>query len=135
MAVVVVTRLEARGLRGARAVAGRTEQVLSDCRAVEGFLGARLHADRHLVFWTVTLWRDRAALAAFGARHAQVAASLDDVARASALTAWQTDDDAVPTFAEVARRWTDVPPPARGLGRSVPAPGHRRPRAEAPAQR
>ena len=121
MALVVVTRLQPRGWHGALHVLRMTTDVLAGMQPLAGYLGGRLLVDRRLAFWTATLWTDRHALSAFRELHRPVAARVDDVARASELTAWAQDDAIVPAWAEIARRWPAVRPPAAGLSRDVPA--------------
>lgn len=120
VAVVVLTRLEARGLRGAREVMRATGEVVADLAASPGFLGGRVLADRRLVFWTLTVWESPQSLRGFGPRHAAVAARVDEVARSARSTAWQEDDAAVPRWRDVRDRLDGCPPPALGASRSLP---------------
>lgn len=102
--VVVLTRLQPRGVRGLRGVLRQTGQVVQDCQAVDGFLGGRLAVDARGRAWTLTVWASPAALREFGRRHAPVAAGLDAVATASASTAFRQDGAAVPSWADAAAR-------------------------------
>ena len=106
---VVLTRLRTRGLPGVRAVLRTTGQVLADCRSVPGFLGGRLAIDRRGDAWTLTAWESAAAVRAFGARHAPIAATIDDVASESVMRAFRHEGRAVPSWTQAAA--------ATGLGR------------------
>ena len=119
--LVVVTRLSPRGLSGLRAANVLVAPVLAQLDGLPGFAGGRLLVDRRLVLWTLTTWRDRAALAAFRELHAPVAARIDEVADSSATTAWQSTDERLPGWSEVRARWSDGRGPARGLSRRLPA--------------
>ena len=115
--LVVVTRLSPRGLTGLRATLSLSETVVRQLRELPGFCGGRLLVDHRRDLWTVTTWADRASLAAFGALHAPVMARIDEVAVASATSAWQQDE--LPGWAEVRARWSDGRGPGRGLSRSL----------------
>ena len=119
--LVVVTRLQAKDVRSTAEVGRRTGEVLEQLRVQPGFLGGRLLIDRRQAAWTVTGWADRASLAAFREVHAPVAGRIDEVASGSATTAWVAD--ALPSWAEVARRWTTVPKPGLGLRASIAPAG------------
>ena len=116
--LVVVTRLQARGSTGVAAVGRLSSEVLAQLRVQPGFLGGRLLIDRRRAAWTVTGWADRTSLDGFRAAHAPVAARLDEVASVSSSTAWTAD--ALPSWAEIGRRWTAVPRPTAGLRLAVP---------------
>ena len=124
--LVVVTRLQAEGWQGLRGVAALSGQVVEQLRTQPGFLGARLLLDRHRAAWTMTGWSDRRSLEGFREAHAPMTARLSEVATGSASTAWIADT--LPRWQEVATRWPAVPPPVRGLrrtvtvGQPVPAP-------------
>ena len=121
--LVVVTRLSPRGLSGLRAALSLSETVVRQLADLPGFRGGRLLVDSRRDLWTVTTWSDQASLAAFGARHAPVMARIDEVAVASATSAWQQDE--LPSWAEVRARWSSGRGPGRGLSRSLP-PGRAR---------
>jgi hypothetical protein len=124
--LVVVTRMQARGLSAAREALGLTGTVLRDLPP--GFQGGRLRVDRRLALWTITGWTDAASLAGFREAHRPVAARGPELATALESTGWQQDDPRLPSWREVPRRWPAVVPPALGLSRSV-----RPSRAVAPA--
>lgn len=127
--IVVVTRLEAKGLTGVVLLGRLTLEVLGQLRTQPGCLGGRLLVEPSGAAWTVTGWADRTSLDGFRAVHAPVSARIDDVARTSATTAWTAD--ALPSWAEVGRRWTAVPPPRRGL--RLPVPPAAAPTADVPS--
>jgi hypothetical protein len=116
---VVVTRLQPRGFAGLRRVLRTTGQVVADCRAVPGFLGGRVAVDRRSRAWTLTVWDSPAALREFGARHASVSATIDDVARSSDITAFRQEGHDVPSWSQ-AKRHSSIGGPARpALHRSL----------------
>ena len=115
--LVVVTRLSPRGARGLRAAMSLSETVVSQLADLPGFRGGRLLVDHRFDLWTLTTWSDRSALAAFRVLHEPVMARIDEVARASATTAWQTED--VPGWADVRARWPHGRGPGRGLSRPL----------------
>lgn len=115
---VVVTRLDARGLRGVRGVLRQTGQVVQDARAVDGFLGGRLAVDPRGLLWTLTVWSSPQALRTFGQRHAPVAAGLDAVATASAMAAFRQPGAAVPTWVQAAAQ-TTLGRPRLALARTI----------------
>ena len=116
--LVVVTRLQAKGATGVAAVGRLSMEVLAQLRTQPGFLGGRLLVEPRGAAWTVTGWADRTSLDGFRSAHAPVAAQLDRVASASASTAWTAE--ALPSWAEVGRRWTAVPRPRAGMRLPVP---------------
>lgn len=119
---VVVTRLRARGLRGVRGVVRQTGRVVDDCRSVPGFLGGRLAVDPRGLLWTLTVWESPAALRAFAALHAPVAAGIDAVASDSATTAFRQPGREVPTWSQAALQ-TSLGRPRLALPRDIePAP-------------
>jgi hypothetical protein len=115
--LVVVTRLQSRSLSATAEVGRLSQQVVAQLSAVPGFVGGRLLLDRRGGAWTITGWTDRSALDGFRTAHADVAARLDEVASDSASTAWVADG--LPSWAEVGRRWTAVPPPSLGLRATI----------------
>lgn len=118
--IVVVTRLSPRGLSGLRAALTLSGPVVDQLSSLPGFSGGRLLVDRRRDLWTLTTWQDRAALATFRELHEPVAARLDEVAVASATSAWQQDPGEVPDWPVVRARWTDGRGPTRGLPRTLP---------------
>lgn len=126
--MVVLTRLRARGVRGVRVVLRTTDAVLTDCRAVPGFLGGRLAIDRHGQAWTLTVWETPGALRAFGIRHAPLAATVDDVASDSVMRAFRQSGQLVPSWGQAGLQTGLGRPHGPALRRSVA-----RPRASAAA--
>ena len=57
-----LTRLRVRSLRYMPGFAIYTLGSLREIRRAPGFLQGRLLADRHLAFWTLTLWNDERSL-------------------------------------------------------------------------
>ena len=117
--LIVVTRLQADGLRSLRKVATLSGEVVADLRTRPGYRGGRLLLDRRKAAWTMTGWVDRAALEDFRTAHGPMAARIDEVATAADTTAWVAE--LLPPWTEVGSRWPAVLAPARGFRREVPA--------------
>ena len=117
--VVVMTRLDARGIRGVRGVVRQTGRVVDDCRSVPGFLGGRLAVDPRRLLWTLTVWDSPAALRRFRELHASVAAGLHEVARDSAMQAYRQEGREVPAWRTAAEH-TTIGRPRLALQRAVP---------------
>ena len=120
MPIVVATRLTAKGARGSWLLLRLTSSVVRQLARQPGFVGGRLLLEPRLAAWTVTVWADRDSLAAFRAAHAGVAAHADEVGDQLEMTAWLSDDDAVPSWSDVRARWTAVPAPRRGATLRLP---------------
>jgi hypothetical protein len=125
MAYVVATRLHAQGWPGARRALALTSQVARQLSVQPGFLGGRLLADRTFTFWTLSVWADRAALAAFREGHATVAVQAPGVIGTDptrmVVTGWVQHDDYVPSWTSAAERLPGADRPRRGLTRRLPA--------------
>lgn len=65
MKFVSVTRLRLCSLRFLPGFAWYAIRSASQCKQAEGNLHTFMRKDRGLVFWTITVWRDRAAALAF----------------------------------------------------------------------
>ena len=65
MKFVSVTRLKLRRLRFLPGFAWYAIRSANQCKQAEGNLRTFMRKDRGLVFWTITVWRDRAAALAF----------------------------------------------------------------------
>jgi len=115
--LVVVTRLSPRGVRGLRAALSLSETVVGQLTDLPGFAGGRLLVDHRFDLWTLTAWSDRPALMAFRVLHEPVMARIDEVARASATTAWQAAS--VPSWGDVRARWPHGRGPGRGPSRPL----------------
>ncbi|WP_204259606.1 antibiotic biosynthesis monooxygenase family protein [Lichenicola cladoniae] len=65
MTFVSVTRLRIRSARFMPRFALYALNSLRQCKQAHGFLECSLLQDRKLTFWTMTLWRDQAAMRAY----------------------------------------------------------------------
>ena len=63
--VVSVTRFRVRELRFLPFVLIHAQRCLVQIRRTEGYLAGTLRQDRNHVYWTVSVWRDEAALLAY----------------------------------------------------------------------
>lgn len=104
MAVVTVTRLRARDAGAGDEVVALTGEVLARLETTPGFLGGRLLLEGGSA-WTLTVFRDVAALRAFAHDHAPVAGQGPRLADVLQSTAWRTAAEDVPGWAEAAVRW------------------------------
>ncbi len=89
MAVVTVTRLRARDAGAGDEVVALTGEVLARLETTPGFLGGRLLLEGGSA-WTLTVFRDVAALRAFAHDHAPVAGQGPRLADVLQSTAWRT---------------------------------------------
>ncbi len=123
MPYVVATCMSPAGWRGLGLAMRLTAQVGRALRTQPGFLGGRILADRSLRLWTLSVWADQEALRAFRGVHAPVAARGPEVAAGQGLvlTRWQQDGAAVPTWADLASRWSELPAPKAGASRPLRA--------------
>ena len=123
MVFVSITRLRIRSLRFLPAFVVRTFATLRQVRGADGFLGGSLLPDRRRVFWTMTLWRDQAAMRRYMTSGPHLAAMprLLHWCDEASIVHWSQEDDAPPDWVEADRRM-------RGEGRPSkvrhPAPHH-----------
>lgn len=103
MPVVSVTRLRLRSWRYLPAFVPKALRSGRQASAADGFLAGRVLADRGLAFWTLTLWRDDAAMRAYTSSGAH-RATMPDLASwcdEAAVARWTSESDALPPWPEV----------------------------------
>lgn len=123
MAQVSITRLRLRSVWFFPLFAWHTFRSLKQARASDGCLGAQVN-NFGGAFWTLTLWRDRAALRAFmrAGAHRKVMPKLASWCDEASLAHW--DQAALPSWPDAAQRLgdegrtsaVDHPSPAQAAG-------------------
>ena len=124
MTFVSITRLRLRSWRFMPQFALQTLRTQRQARVSDGFLGGSLLADRERVFWTMTAWRDQAAMRSYMTNGSHLAAMprLLGWCDEASVAHWVQADDTLPDWAEADARMR-----AEGRPSKVrhPAPGHR----------
>lgn len=135
--VASLTRLRLRSVRFFPGFAVYAVGSVREMRKASGFVTGRLLPDRHLAFWTMTLWTDEAALRAWrgAGTHGRSMPKLKHWCDEAGVARWEVPEgSALPDWPEChqkllsAGRLTPVlhPSPAQLLGISaVPSPANR----------
>lgn len=106
MPLVSVTRLRVRSWRYLPGFIWYAFRSQRQAKADPGNLGVALLADKNFVFWTRSVWRERAALRSFmttGA-HAKVMPHLSEWCDEAAVVHWNQDLPTAPSWLEAHRR-------------------------------
>ncbi len=105
MATVAVTRLRLRGARYLPLFLWHTLRSFRQSRAAAGNLTTLARRARG-AFWTITVWRDKAAMRDFmlGGAHRGAMPHLQHWCDEASLTQWEQDGPAPPTWTEAERR-------------------------------
>ena len=123
MPIISVTRLKLRSLRFLPAFAFHTWWTMRQARASDGMLGGTLAVGRGFSFWTITAWRDEAAMLAYRNKgaHGRAMPKLKTWCSEASVVRWAAPDAHLPSVAEAARR-------LGGEGKlskvRAPSPGH-----------
>jgi hypothetical protein len=106
MTHVSITRLRIRSLRFMPSFALHAFRALRACKTADGFLTGSLLPDRKLTFWTMTLWRDQAAMHAYmaGGAHLKAMPRLQIWCDEASVVHWTQEDASTPSWDEAARR-------------------------------
>lgn len=109
MAFVSVTRLRLRSIRFLPVFFWRAQQSAKQARTAPGNIGVELRKTAGLRFWTLTVWKNTEAMAAFrGAPpHRDVMSRLRHWCDEAAYAHWEQADDTMPPWDEAARRLRD----------------------------
>lgn len=106
MAFVSVTRLRIRRYRFMPGFAVHTLRSLHQVRRAEGLLGGSLLTDARLAFWTMTVWRDQAAMRRYmtNGAHLKAMPHLLHWCDEASIVHWTSDAPDVPSWPEAERR-------------------------------
>jgi hypothetical protein len=125
MAQVSVTRLRLRSFWIVPLFVWHSLRSLKQARAADGCLAAEIN-NFGGAFWTLTVWRDRAAVRAFmlTGTHRKVMPKLASWCDEASLAHWDQEDEQMPSWKEASRRLgaegrtsaVDHPSPAHAAG-------------------
>ena len=123
---VSVTRLRLRGWFFLPAFLFTNGPVARQVRKAPGFLGGTLMMDARHTFWTVSLWKDQASMAAFrnGGKHGKAMPKLAGWAEHTRVANWEQEGKSIPDWETLYTRLSEKGRPSR-LFR--PAPDHKGP--------
>jgi Domain of unknown function (DUF3291) len=101
-ALASVTRLRIRLARFIPAFLWNTFRSQRQVVRAPGFLGGRLLIDRHLTFWTLTVWQTEKSMKAFrgSGAHSRVMSRLPNWCDEAAYAHWTVADAHIPTWPE-----------------------------------
>ncbi len=104
--LVSVTRFRLRALRFLPFFMLHAHRAIAQIRKAEGFVAGAVRRDADLAFWTLTVWRDEAAMRAYGASgaHRKAAPHLAEWGDEASVARWRQDGDGLPAWPEAARR-------------------------------
>ena len=138
MPIVSVTRLKLRSLRFLPAFAFHNWRTMRQARESDGMLGGTLAIGRGFSLWTITAWRDEAAMLAYrnAGAHGRAMPKLKNWCSEASVARWAAPDARLPSVAEAARRLgaegklskVRAPSPGQAAGATwpdarVPVPG------------
>jgi len=131
MPFVSITRLRVRTLRFMPSFFWRTRGAIRQASAADGFISGALLPDRRLTFWTMTLWRDEAAMRAYmtSGFHSRVMPRLFRWCDEASVVHWTQDSDDAPDWLTADARMRAEGRPSRVRS---PAPNHQDMSFEAP---
>ncbi|ODP38677.1 DUF3291 domain-containing protein [Sphingomonas turrisvirgatae] len=106
MAFISITRLRVRSLRFMPAFFFHTIRTQRQVCRADGFLDGALLADRKHTYWTMTLWRDAAAMRAYmtSGAHLKAMPKLLHWCDEASIVHWETPDARLPDWQEADTR-------------------------------
>lgn len=106
MTFVSITRLRIRSVRFMPRFMLDAMRTTRQVKRAEGFLGGALLPDRKLTFWTMTLWRDQAAMRRYmtSGAHVQAMPKLLAWCDEASIVHWLQDGAEAPDWLEADRR-------------------------------
>lgn len=123
MPIVSVTRLRLRSIRFVPLFFIHAHRINAQIRKADGHLAGGVRRDRDLAYWTVTVWRDAAAMTAFAASgaHRSAMPHMRDWCSEAGVVRWHQDSACLPDWPEAVRRLREEgrAPPLR-----YPGPDH-----------
>ena len=123
MVFVSITRLRIRSWRFMLAFFLDTMRTRAQVSQAEGFVTGSLLADRQRTFWTMTLWRDQAAMKRYmtSGPHLKAMPKLLGWCDEASVVHWHQDDATAPDWQEADRRMRSEGRPSKVRH---PAPTH-----------
>jgi len=109
MPLIAVTRLRVRSWRLLPAFAWSTLRAFRQARRAPGNLGVRLRRAEGLAFWTITAWRDEAAMNAYRVAppHLHAMPKLLEWCDEASVVHWSQESTDLPDFDAAERRMAD----------------------------
>jgi hypothetical protein len=97
--LVSVTRLQLRSVRFLLSFLRATRAIQRQMQSSDGFVAGTMNIEPLLAFWTMTVWRDEAAMRAFrnASTHLAAMPRLLDWCNEAAFAHWQQHDDRIPS--------------------------------------
>lgn len=141
MAFISITRLRVHSWRLLPVFLLQSLRASRQARQSDGFVIGGLSADvRRRTFWTMTIWKDEAAMRAYQhtGLHKHMMPRLGTWCDEAAVTHWEQDDQQVPSGDEVLGRMqrqgrvSKLPQPSPGHAAGETVPDGRAPRFNAP---
>lgn len=124
MVFVSITRLRIRSWRFMPGFAIAAMRTRAQVSRAEGFLAGSLLPDRERTFWTMTMWRDQAAMRAYmtSGAHLKAMPKLMNWCNEASIVHWEQDDALLPDWTEADRRMRAEGRPSKV---SLPSSRHR----------
>jgi quinol monooxygenase YgiN len=118
-----VTRFRLRSLRFAPFFMLHANRTIAQIRKADGFVAGAVRRDADLAFWTLTVWRDEAAMRAYGASgaHRKAVPHLAEWGDEACVAHWTQPGTALPEWPEAVRRLRED---GRAVTLRYPAPAH-----------
>lgn len=115
MPFISLTRLRVRSWRYMPQFVWHSLKSSRQARRAEGFIGGRLLIEARSTFWTVTAWKDEAAMRAYrntGA-HGAVMPKLLDWSDEASVAHWTQDTSEIPGWQDLHRRMVNEGRPSK----------------------
>jgi hypothetical protein len=131
MALISVTRLRVRSFIYLPQFVCDTFKSMRQAERSSGFLGGRLLVNARNVFWTMTAWKDQAAMNAYrtGGAHRRAMPKLLNWCNEAAVVHWTQESSEIPSWQEAHQRMTEEGKPSKvnhpspsQLSNHIPAP-------------
>ncbi len=104
--VVSVTRFRVRRLRFLPFFLIHAQRCLAQIRRADGYMAGALRRDRDHAYWTISVWRDQAALMAYvtGGAHRSAMPKISEWGDEASSVRWDQDSADVPSWPEAIER-------------------------------
>ena len=115
MPLVSVTRFRARSIRFIPLFAFHANRAIAQVRKADGFIAGEVQRQADRALWTMTVWRDQAAMLAYmtSGAHGKAMPHLRDWGIEASVIRWTQDGAEVPSWLEAARRMREEGRPSR----------------------